>query len=825
MAYNFPGIPSAAIPPMGMGPMGLGLAAGPQGFMELASQGFPPLPPPLPPLPGMNDSPLEFATKKNQPPPIRESTEEPADRRTDSLANKNDATRRGVNGSGSDRDNRDTRDGRRSRNDRNDRRDRDRERDRRDERNDRDRRDERRLEERSSSAGNNQVQSSNTPATTSSSSSIPTQMETVATSPGVWSMGVGYQMMGMAPIGPPMSAMLGEMSLGPHMSHTHHHHGYGPMGLGLMPHPHEGAMLSAQMLGTEQIMNDTAQQMMNVAAAAAAAASLQAPTPASSHQNPPNSSGNGSNNPVTKEIIHCKSCTLFPPNPNTPERTTREKPPGCRTIFVGGLPENITDGIIQEIFERCGEITTLRLSKKNFCHIRFASENSVDGAIYLSGYRIRIGSNVDSANTGRLYVDFAHIYARDDQYEWECKQRQLQREQRHRERVEKERQRQPSSPPPVVHYTDYEASNICEKIKQDDTFMKAVQIVVTWLERGDCTKRNSNTFYSMIQSTNSHVRRLLSEKASYEEELQRAKELMKGRMQGLLIQFSQIERVFTAASHKKVWDHFTKAQRKNIEMWKKQSSEIKAVQLEEAVVTGVGEGEMEVSDSEDEPQRKKVRIQGSEAEGDERVQAILKEESESLRCQLEAYKNEVVDLLKSETKIEVDAKDKQIKMLQQTLKGMQEQLLQSQKQQVQDDQKIKDLTVKLNSIGDNSCSTENEVITLDKDDDSVVVSEEPRTPRPLIAAIPGYVQITQKDAKLIGLMATFLHIHPFGASVDYVWSYLQKMEPGIRPSEVEALMQRFPQVFKQELSGIGANMERRWQFSGFSVQPSRSAIH
>lgn len=70
--------------------------------------------------------------------------------------------------------------------------------------------------------------------------------------------------------------------------------------------------------------------------------------------------------------------------------------------------------------------------------------------------------------------------------------------------------------------------------------------------------------------------------------------------------------------------------------------EIKAVQLEEAVVTGVGEGEMEVSDSEDEPQRKKARIQGSEAEGDERVQAILKEESESLRCQLEAYKNEVL---------------------------------------------------------------------------------------------------------------------------------------------------------------------------------------
>lgn len=35
---------------------------------------------------------------------------------------------------------------------------------------------------------------------------------------------------------------------------------------------------------------------------------------------------------------------------------------------------------------------------------------------------------------------------------------------------------------------------------------------------------------------------------------------------------SQIEKVFGAASHKKVWDHFTKAQRKNIDQWKKQSS-------------------------------------------------------------------------------------------------------------------------------------------------------------------------------------------------------------------------------------------------------------
>ena len=104
-----------------------------------------------------------------------------------------------------------------------------------------------------------------------------------------------------------------------------------------------------------------------------------------------------------------------------------------------------------------------------------------------------------------------------------------------------------------------------------------------------------------------------------------------------------------------------------------------------------------------------------------------------------------MDLLKTDTKTEIDGKEKQIKMMQQTLKGMQEQLMQSRKQQAQDDQKIKDLTVKL-------CATkkedppESEIITLDKDDD---VSEEPRTPKHLTSSSV-FIQITQKDAKLIG---------------------------------------------------------------------------
>lgn len=79
-----------------------------------------------------------------------------------------------------------------------------------------------------------------------------------------------------------------------------------------------------------------------------------------------------------------------------------------------------------------------------------------------TGYRIRLGSSTDKKDTGRLHVDYAQ--ARDDLYEWECRQRMLAREERHRRRIEEDRLR-PPSPPPIVHYSEHECSQLGEKIK------------------------------------------------------------------------------------------------------------------------------------------------------------------------------------------------------------------------------------------------------------------------------------------------------------------------------------------------------------------------
>ena len=66
-----------------MGPVShLSTIPGTQRFIDLASQGFATLPPPITLPPGMNDASIEFIANKNQPQIIRENSES-IDRRSD----------------------------------------------------------------------------------------------------------------------------------------------------------------------------------------------------------------------------------------------------------------------------------------------------------------------------------------------------------------------------------------------------------------------------------------------------------------------------------------------------------------------------------------------------------------------------------------------------------------------------------------------------------------------------------------------------------------------------------------------------------------------
>nr|XP_029518289.1 ecto-NOX disulfide-thiol exchanger 2-like isoform X2 [Oncorhynchus nerka] len=494
--------------------------------------------------------------------------------------------------------------------------------------------------------------------------------------------------------------------------------------------------------------------------------------------------------PIVKEIIHYQSCTLFPPNPS---------------------------------------------------------------------YRMRLGSSTDKKDTGRLHVDFAQ--ARDDLYEWECRQRLYAREERHRRRMEEDRFR-PPSPPPIVHYSDHECSLLGDKIKDEAAFAAAVHVLLTWVERGEVNRRNANNFYSMIQSSNSHIRQLMSQKAAHEKELEVAKDKFKTALSGILAQFEQIVSVFHAASKQKAWDHFSKAQRKNLDMWRKQAEEIRNMQNEELM--GIRrEEEMEMSDDDMED------THDPDDSGPVAQVEALKEENDSLRCQLDAYRNEV-ELLKQEQgknqehtppqhSEEDTIRQQQLTFLQQALQGMQKQLLkmcEEMKQReaeleksVEDKQQlesqVQSLKEGLESLkktripqletsprddrGSEESADQVNLETSPQDDrgseesaDQVseattleVVScsqEKESLPPEKIPSSPVY---SEREALLVGIISTFLHVHPFGASIEYIFSYLQQLDTKINTGQVGALLGRLPCTFRQELTGVGASLEKRWKFCGF----------
>ncbi|CAD5113099.1 DgyrCDS2290 [Dimorphilus gyrociliatus] len=409
------------------------------------------------------------------------------------------------------------------------------------------------------------------------------------------------------------------------------------------------------------------------------------------------------------------------------------------------------------------------MGKKHFCHVRFFSEESVDHAMCITGYRIKLDNKDDKEYTGRLHIDYAQ--AKDDMYEWECKQRAMAREQRHRNKLEEEKLRG-SSPPPINRYSDHEAVLLLEKLKCDETFMEGVQVVVAWLERSECTRKTANQFYGFVQTIHAHVRRLINEKTTYDEELENVKFRFRQRLENILKQFEQIDRVFMAATQQKAWDHFSKAQRKNIDVWRKQAQDTKE-QQEKEFLSNREELEMEMSDSEDEPCIKKKKTDETQAldckqELESEIRN-LKEENNCLKCRVEACKNEVY-LLRQEAKKQNSGK--KIEQLEHPLQGMQKEFLDA------------------------------------KDDGRKCYLDE----KNVVSSSQNEIGLNETEAKLLCYISTFLHVHPFGASLDYIWSYLQKFDLAFRTSELEKLLERFPNIFNSQMHGIGANIEKRWRY-------------
>ncbi|XP_077393782.1 ecto-NOX disulfide-thiol exchanger 1-like isoform X2 [Festucalex cinctus] len=439
-----------------------------------------------------------------------------------------------------------------------------------------------------------------------------------------------------------------------------------------------------------------------------------------------------------KEIIRHNRCTLFPQNPNLPPPSTRPRPPGCKTVFVGGLPENAGDDIIREVFSPCGDIVALRKSKKNFCHIRFSDEFMVDAALGLSGYRLHVASGTDKKDSGKIHVDFAQ--ARDDLYEWECKQRLREREKRHQHRDEALPPPTSASPTLMPRFSEHEAAMLAERLKDKHGFSWAASVLLCWLDGGEVDRVGANHVYALVQSANAHARRLRRDARQQQRNLNKAKSDFRAALDNILAQLEQVWSVLVASGRQKSRDRFSKAQRKNIDVWTRQC------QVDSEEVSALRRQDEEEDD--EGPFQKKMKMMCAQEDD------AFEEEEELLRKEAEPQRLEAGTCL-----------------------------------------------LPVQQVSAFHCS---------------YADRETRGggcgPG---GGAGGSVLVSEKEALLLGVVSAFLHVHPFGANLEYLCSYVRTLDSQVSSSELESLMVRLPLMFRQELSGVGATLEKRWKFCAF----------
>ena len=201
---------------------------------------------------------------------------------------------------------------------------------------------------------------------------------------------------------------------------------------------------------------------------------------------------------LDKEQVGCSyimfgSVALELVDPFETKSQCRPKPDPCRTIFVGSLPDNCKDSHLTDLFSNCGTIVEVRVSRgRNFGHVQFAMDISVDRAMKLSGCVIRIDNSHARKDTSKIHVDYAQ-----DKQEVDLKRRIQEQE--------------------IFPYSSGNISVVTIDLHREDSFRYAAKNVINWLGKGSVDEDFSFSMYGLISAVNTHGRKVSNIMATKDE--------------------------------------------------------------------------------------------------------------------------------------------------------------------------------------------------------------------------------------------------------------------------------------------------------------------
>lgn len=235
---------------------------------------------------------------------------------------------------------------------------------------------------------------------------------------------------------------------------------------------------------------------------------------------------------------------------------------------------------------------------------------------------------------------------------------------------------------------------------------------------------------------------------------------------------------------------------------------------------------------------------------------------------IESKKSDTMAYANSSKTLDLSAnvKDQQLKVLHETIRNLQTQLLENKTKEKENLMRIDELESKLKQANvkelllktrivdaskssitsfhehaTDSNDSDKDVVYVDDGESDQIAKETPKSNESKEATVSfesdksesvsnrNRRTIDVDEARLIGLISSFLVVHPFGASLDNISTYVQQVSMHIRVKDVEDILRRHTSIFSAiEIPATGCESsitaEHKWKFCGFKTMPNSSTI-
>lgn len=219
-----------------------------------------------------------------------------------------------------------------------------------------------------------------------------------------------------------------------------------------------------------------------------------------------------------------------------------------------------------------------------------------------------------------------------------------------------------------------------------------------------------------------------------------------------------------------------------------------------------------------------------------------------------------------------NVREQQLKVLNETIRNLQTQLLENKSKEKENlakistlEQKLKQANVKelllktrivavrkgsrtsISERSSQSDASDKDVVCVDDDDDDVdndsvsdheIDAESRKTNEATLQNVNSQSEINANEARLIALISSFLVIHPFGASLENIFKYVNQITTKFHVNDIENVLQQHEHIFNEiktndcctgdDAGDNGATntfetQRKKWKFNGFDNEKSATS--